>query len=334
MSVDSGSDARDPAGGTSGDPGELLDRIRTAVATVVVGKGDVLEQLLVAVLCAGHALIEDVPGVGKTLLARSLATSMGCEFRRVQFTPDVLPSDVTGSSVYNQATADFEFRPGPVFTQVLLADEINRATPRTQSALLEAMEEAQVTVEGRARILSRPFLVLATQNPIELEGTFPLPEAQLDRFLIRAAVRYPTVDEEHAILLRFESDDPLARLAPVVSAAEVVALQQRRGQVLVSEAVRGYAVEIVRRTRSEPALALGGSPRAALSLHRAAQGRAMLRGRSYVVPDDVKSLAEPVLAHRLVVTPGARLRGDTPAGVLAEILERVPVPVEDEAPVS
>jgi MoxR-like ATPase len=308
-----------------------VDRVRAAVASVVVGHDESLEQLLVALLCRGHALIEDVPGVGKTLLARSLASVLGCTFRRIQFTPDVLPSDITGSSVYNQRSTEFEFRPGPVFTQVLLADEINRATPRTQSALLEAMEERQVTVDGQTMVLPEPFLVLATQNPIELEGTFPLPEAQLDRFLIRVALGYPSVEDEHAILQRFEDDDPFTRLSTVMSAGEAVALQGQRGQMTVSDPVRTYLVEIVRATRRDERVALGVSPRGALSLHRAAQARAMLHGRSFAIPDDVKALAVPVLAHRLVVTAQARLRGDSAASVLAQLLDAIPVPVEQDA---
>jgi MoxR-like ATPase len=309
---------------------EVIGRVQAAVRGVVVGKDDVLEQLLVAVLCGGHALLEDVPGVGKTLLARSLAAAMGCEFRRIQFTPDVLPSDVTGSSVYNQSNASFEFRPGPVFTQVLLADEVNRATPRTQSALLEAMEEGQVTVDGHARRLPRPFLVMATQNPIELEGTFPLPEAQLDRFLVRVVMGYPTLEQEHTILTRFEADDPLARLQAVITTGEVVALQEARGRVTLTQTVRDYLLAMVRETRTHPSLGLGASPRAALALHRAAQARALLHGRPFATPSDVKILADPVLAHRLVVTPGARLRGDDARGVLAGIIEKIPVPVEDD----
>jgi MoxR-like ATPase len=308
-----------------------VDRVRTAVASVVVGNDEALEQLLVALLCRGHALIEDVPGVGKTLLARSLAAVLGCTFRRIQFTPDVLPSDITGSSVYNQRSTQFEFRPGPVFTQVLLADEINRATPRTQSALLEAMEERQVTVDGETTALPEPFLVLATQNPIELEGTFPLPEAQLDRFLIRVALGYPNLEDEHAILQRFEDDDPFIRLSTVMTADEAVGLQRRRGQVTVSDPVRTYLVDIVRATRSDDRVALGVSPRGALSLHRAVQARAMLHSRSFAIPDDVKALAVPVLAHRLVVTAQARLRGDSAAAVLSQLLDAIPVPVEQDA---
>ena len=315
-------------GGTLAGP---VDRVRRAVGSVVVGHGEALEQLLVALLCQSHALVEDVPGVGKTLLARSLAAAMGCSFRRVQFTPDVLPSDITGSSVYNQHTTDFEFRPGPVFTQVLLADEINRATPRTQSALLEAMEEHQVTIDGQTTVLPAPFFVLATQNPIELEGTFPLPEAQLDRFLIRVTLGYPSVENEHAILLRFEDDDPFGRLSPVVTAEEVIGLQHQRGQVTVSDPVRSYLVDLVRASRRDERVALGVSPRGALSLHRAVQARALLEGRSFAIPDDVKALAVPVLAHRLIVTAQARLRGDSPGAVLSRILDELPVPVEDDA---
>ena len=300
---------------------------------MIVGKREVIDVLLVALLCRGHVLVEDVPGVGKTLLARSLATVVGCGFRRVQFTPDVLPSDVTGSSVFDQRTAEFEFRPGPIFTSVLLADEINRATPRTQSALLEAMEERQVTVDGRTSPLPEPFIVLATQNPIELEGTFPLPEAQLDRFLVRVAPGYPSVDEEDAMLRRFAREDPsdhLARLAPVTSPADIVALQHVRAEVDVAESVRGYLLAVVRATRADQRVALGASPRAALALHRAVQARALLEGRGFALPDDVKTLAAAVLAHRIVLHPEARLRGEVPETVVADVLRAVPVPVEDE----
>lgn len=307
-----------------------LARVRDAVATVVVGKDAVVDLLLVALLCRGHVLVEDVPGVGKTLLARSLAAAMGCGFRRIQFTPDVLPSDVTGSSVFDQRSADFDFRPGPIFTPVLLADEINRATPRTQSALLEAMEERQVTVDGRTFSLPAPFLVLATQNPIELEGTFPLPEAQLDRFLLRVAPGYPTAEEEDAMLRRFGHDDPFSRLTAVSSAPEIVALQERRQEIAVGDAVRGYLLEVVRATRSDARVALGASPRAALALLRAAQARALLDGRDFAVPDDVKRLAPAVLTHRLVLRAEARLRGETPAHVVDDVLSATPVPVEDE----
>jgi MoxR-like ATPase len=304
--------------------------VRSAVADVVVGKGDTVDQLLIALLCRGHVLLEDVPGVGKTLLARSLAATLACSFRRVQFTPDVLPSDVTGSSVFDQQRSDFDFRPGPVFTQVLLADEINRATPRAQSALLEAMEERQVTVDGESRPLPEPFLVLATQNPVELEGTFPLPEAQLDRFLLRVALGYPTREEEDAIIRRFEDDDPLPRVRPVIGPAEVADLQRQRGRILVSEPVRAQLIEVVRATRGDERIALGASPRAALALHRAVQARALLQGRAYALPDDVKALAGPVLGHRIVLTSQARLRGATPEEVLASVIESVEVVVEDD----
>jgi MoxR-like ATPase len=321
----------DVLGAGGDDPADQLGRIRAAVAEVVVGKTDAVEQLLVAVLCRGHALLEDVPGVGKTLLARSLAATMGATFRRIQFTPDVLPSDVTGSSVFDQRTATFEFRPGPVFTQILLADEINRATPRAQSALLEAMEERQVTIDGESLPLPEPFLVLATQNPVELEGTFPLPEAQLDRFLVRVTLGYPSLTEEDSILRRFEHDDPFTRLRAVVTPEDVVTLQRRRGEIAVSDPVRAYLLEVVRATRTDARVALGASPRAALALNRASQARALLQGRSFVLPDDVKALAEPVLAHRLLLTAQARLRGDTPDSVVAAVLDAVAVPVEDDS---
>jgi MoxR-like ATPase len=308
----------------------VVERIRVAVGEVVVGKSETVDRLLIALLCRGHVLLEDVPGVGKTLLARSLAATLACTFRRIQFTPDVLPSDVTGSSVFDQQRSDFEFRPGPVFTQVLLADEINRATPRAQSALLEAMEEHQVTVDGRSRPLPEPFLVLATQNPVELEGTFPLPEAQLDRFLLRVALGYPTREEEDAIIRRFEDDDPLRRVQPVIDAAEVADLQHQRGRILVSEPVRAHLLDVVRATRSDDRVALGASPRAALALHRAVQARALLQGRIYALPDDVKALAGPVLAHRMVLTSQARLRGETTDAVIDTIVAAAEVVVEDD----
>ncbi len=308
-----------------------FERLLTNVERVIVGKRAPAKLLLVALLCEGHVLIEDVPGVGKTLLAKTLAASLACSFRRLQFTPDLLPSDITGSQVFNQQTAQFEFRPGPVFANLLLADEINRATPRTQSALLEAMEERQVSVEGLSMALPRPFLVAATQNPIELEGTFPLPEAQLDRFLLKIQVGYPNEDEEALILTRFAADDPLPDLEPVTDSEELREWQRRRGRVHVADDVRTYLLRLIRATRTHPDLALGASPRAGLALYRACQAWALLDGRSYVLPDDVKQLADPVLAHRLILGPAARLRGASVASVLASLRETSPVPVETEA---
>ena len=307
---------------------QVAARVRENIQKVIVGKGLVIDLALVAVLCEGHILIEDVPGIGKTTLARSIAASLGCMFRRIQFTPDLLPSDVTGINYFNQKKQEFEFRPGPVMSQVVLADEINRATPRTQSALLEAMQERQVTVDGQTYPLSRPFLVLATQNPIELEGTFPLPEAQVDRFLIRLAIGYPTKEEEHTILLRFEQHDPLEDLAPVTTPGELVGVQQQVRQVRVEESVRGYIVDVVRATREHQEIQLGASPRGTLALYRCAQALAAIRGRAYVLPDDVKLLVPYVLTHRILISPATRLRGRLVADVLMDVIETVPVPVE------
>ena len=304
------------------------ERIIENVSRVIVGKEDVVELALVAILCEGHILIEDVPGIGKTTLAKALARSLGCSFRRIQFTPDLLPSDVTGLYYFNQKTQEFEFRPGPIMAQVVLADEINRATPRTQSALLEAMQERQVTVDGHTFPLPRPFLVLATQNPIELEGTFPLPEAQVDRFLMRLRIGYPTEEEEEAILLRYEKEDPLEKLEPVVSAEELLDWQVRVRDVRVDEDVRRYIVRVVRVTREHPAIELGVSPRGTLALYRTSQALAALRGRDYVIPDDVKHLVPYVLTHRIIISPQTRLRGRTPEEVIGEVVGEVPVPVE------
>jgi len=299
------------------------------VGRVIVGKRDVVELAMVAMLCEGHVLVEDVPGIGKTTLAKSMARSLGCSFSRIQFTPDLLPSDVSGISYFNQKTQEFEFRPGPVLAQVVLADEINRATPRTQSALLEAMQEHQVTVDGITHLTPRPFLVLATQNPIELEGTFPLPEAQIDRFLMQLRLGYPNEAEENDMLLRFEQQDPLGSLGPVISAEHLLALQQAVRRIRVEESVRRYLVSVVRSTREHPAVDLGVSPRGTLGLYRACQALAGLRGREYVIPDDVKTLAPAVLTHRIHINPQTRLRGRTPEQVVAEIVSETPVPVTD-----
>jgi len=307
---------------------EVAGKIKENVKRVIVGKDDVLELVLVALLCDGHVLIEDVPGIGKTTLAKAVARSLGCSFQRIQFTPDLLPSDVTGIYYFNQKTQEFTFRPGPVMAHVVLADEINRATPRTQSALLEAMQERQVTVEGETMRLPSPFIVLATQNPIELEGTFPLPEAQIDRFLIRIGLGYPTEAEEHEILLRFERADPLVDLEPVTSPEELVEMQRLVRQVRVEDSVREYIVQVARATRDHPAVELGVSPRGTLFLYHTAQALAAIRGRDFVLPDDVKAMAPAVLTHRLMIDPQTRLRGATAEEVVADVLDEVPVPVE------
>jgi MoxR-like ATPase len=304
------------------------DRIIENIARVIVGKEEAIELCLVALLCEGHILLEDVPGIGKTTLAKAIARSTGCSFRRIQFTPDLLPSDVTGILYFNQRSQEFEFRPGPIISQVVLADEINRATPRTQSALLEAMQERQVTVDLETMALPRPFLVLATQNPIELEGTFPLPEAQVDRFLVRVSLGYPSKQDENAILLRYECDDPLETLSPVVQADDLLAMQQQVRSVLVEDSVREYMVDVVRATRDHDAVELGASPRGTMALYRTVQALAAVRGRAFAIPDDVKYLAPPVLTHRIIISPQTRLRGRRPEEVMAEIVDTVPVPVE------
>ncbi|MCB8918425.1 MAG: MoxR family ATPase [Ardenticatenaceae bacterium] len=302
--------------------------LRENIQKVIVGKDEVIDLALIALLCEGHLLLEDVPGTGKTKLARTIAASLSCTFQRIQFTPDLLPSDVTGIYYYNQKQQEFEFRSGPIFSQILLADEINRATPRTQSALLEAMQERQVTVDIATHGLPRPFLVLATQNPIELEGTFPLPEAQLDRFLMKIAMGYPSEAQENDILLRFERTDPLETLAAVVTPETIVAMQQQVRQIRVEDSVRQYIVNVCRKTRVHEDIELGASPRATMALYRTCQALAAIRGRAFVIPDDVKKLAPYVLTHRLVVNPQTRLRGRRPEEIISDVVNTVPVPVE------
>jgi MoxR-like ATPase len=306
---------------------QFAQAVQNNVAQVIIGKADVTELLLVALLTEGHVLLEDVPGIGKTTLAKAMARSLDFSFARIQFTPDLLPSDVTGINYYNQKHQEFEFRPGPVLSQVLLADEINRATPRTQSSLLEAMQERQVTVDGETYPLPRPFLVMATQNPIELEGTFPLPEAQLDRFLMQVRLGYPSETEEDEILLRYQRDDPLVALQPVASVADVLELQRQVTEIHVNADVRHYMLQVVRATREHEAVELGVSPRGTLALFKASQALAALRGRSYVIPSDVQYLCPPILTHRIHISPQIRLRGRTPPQVVAGIVEAVPVPV-------
>jgi len=309
--------------------GDFSKKLIANIEKVIIGKRETIELAVAGLLCQGHILIEDVPGVGKTMLARSLARSLGCSFSRIQFTPDMLPSDVTGVSVFNQVTREFEFRPGPIMAQIVLADEINRATPKTQAALLEAMEEKQVTVDGITHPLPMPFMVQATQNPIEYEGTFPLPEAQVDRFLIRVRLGYPESDDEIQVLDRQQYQHPLVDLQQVVTLEEIIKVQGEIKSVFVSDAVKRYIVDLTNQTRVHPEVYLGASPRGSLALYRTSQARSAMMGRDYVLPDDIKALAIPTLAHRVILGPGARLRDISPIQIVEEILDTVPVPGGD-----
>lgn len=302
-------------------------KIINNIEKVVIGKRQQIVLALVSYFCEGHILLEDVPGVAKTMLARALAQSVGCTFKRIQCTPDLLPTDVTGVSIFNQKKAEFEFRPGPIFAQTVLADEINRTTPRTQSSLLEAMAERRVSVDGQTYILNPPFLVVATQNPIDHEGTFPLPEAQLDRFLVRLSLGYPSPEEESKMLQRLQHGHPIDELGPIVSAQDVLTAQEAVREIHVDEKVRRYMLEIVQRTREHDDVQLGGSPRASIALFRTAQALAAIAGRNFVLPDDVKRMTQPVLGHRLILRPESRLRKVTAASIIQEIVSEVSVPV-------
>ena len=308
------------------DPRVITERIISNVEKVIVGKTAEIQLTLTALLCQGHVLIEDVPGVGKTMLARSIAVSTGCVFKRIQFTPDLLPTDVTGVSIYNARTGDFEFRPGPIMAQVVLADEINRATPKTQSALLEAMEERQVTVDGISHHVPQPFMVIATQNPIEYEGTFPLPEAQLDRFMLRVHLGYPSKTDEIIVMDRQQLAHPVDELGQITDAAEILRLQNAVRQIYVDPLIKQYIVEIVEATRKHEAAYLGASPRGSLALLRASQALAMMDGRDFVIPDDVKKLAYATLGHRVIVSPSARVKNITAEEIVRDCLSRVAVP--------
>ncbi len=309
-------------------PAAFAQKVQENIARVMIGKQDVIEKMIAALIARGHVLLEDVPGTGKTVLCKSMAKSLRCRFARIQFTPDLMPSDITGNSVYQPATGAFQFQPGPVFTNVLLADEINRATPRTQAALLECMEERQVTEGGETRALEEPFLVIATQNPVEIQGTFALPEAQLDRFLMRLSMGYPEGDEALALLNRFIRNDPMAELAAVADAGDLIAAQRACPGVQVSEPVMAYIAALCEATRKQPKVLLGVSPRGMLALMRAAQALALIRGRDFVTPDDVKALAVPVLAHRVIVR-GVYGKTDAGQAVVREVLKAVPVPTEE-----
>ncbi len=308
---------------------EFVEKLVSNLEKVIIGKRETLELTVIGLLCQGHLLIEDVPGVGKTMLARSLAKSIGCDFRRIQFTPDMLPSDVTGVTIFNQVTREFEFRSGPIMSQIVLADEINRATPKTQSALLEAMEERQVTVDGVTHYLPQPFMVIGTQNPIEYEGTFQLPEAQLDRFLMRIRLGYPSLKDEISILEQQQLAHPITELRAVTTADEVIRMQGLVRQVYLAPVIKQYIVELIRSTRTNADVYLGSSPRGSLGLFRAGQARAAMNGRDYVLPDDIKALAMHVVAHRMMVDPAARLREITADFIVGEVLKILPVPGGD-----
>lgn len=310
---------------------ELADRIRSNVNRVIVGKEEVIDKLLIALISSGHVLLEDVPGTGKTLLAKAMAKSLGISFKRIQFTPDLLPSDLSGIHFYNQKLSEFEFRPGPLFTNILLADEINRATPRTQSSLLECMEERQISIDGETRSLQRPFLVIATQNPVENQGTFPLPEAQLDRFLFKVNMGYPTPEEGLHILKRFKETNPLDSIESVAEASDIVKAQESYSRVTVSDDVLVYMLQIVEKTRSHSEVAVGVSPRGSQALLKAAQVHAIMRGRDFVIPDDVKALAGPVLGHRMLLKHAVRSRQDAAAAIVDKILLEVTVPAEEKS---
>lgn len=309
------------------DPRSLVHALKSNVRKVIVGKDDAIELTLIALLCKGHVLIEDVPGVGKTTLAAALSKSLDCSFNRIQFTPDVTPSDVTGFTMYNAQTGEMEYRPGVVMTQILLADEINRTSPKTQSSLLEVMEEGQVTVDGVTRSVPQPFIVLATQNPIDFVGTYPLPEAQMDRFFLRVMIGYPSIEEEMDVLERYSgAQSPLKTLLPVCGAREIIAMQELIGTVYCSREVRSYVATIAAATRTHPSLQLGASPRGAIALVRAAQACAILAGRSYILPDDVRRMAHSVLSHRLIMTPESRMKGISADSILSQLIDTLPVP--------
>ena len=310
-----------------------LDRARDGAHTiienikrVIIGKDHAVELAVIALVCQGHILIEDVPGVGKTMLARSLARSAGCQFKRIQFTPDLLPSDITGVSIYNQKTGEFEFKDGPIISNLVLADEINRATPKTQSALLEAMDERQVTIDGVTRPIPRPFTTMATQNPIELEGTFPLPEAQLDRFLLTITLGYPTMEQELTIMADQQDTHPIESLEPVITAGEIIQIQEAVKSVYVDDLIRRYVVTLTDATRGHEDITLGSSPRGSLALFRGSQAMALIRGRDFVLPDDIKELAAPMLSHRMIVSAAARMRGIGPKEIIDGVVDQVSVP--------